>query len=138
DQRVNAIDFGKARNNATNFSNVLKLITPPETGGASSAAMAIAPEIVDSNIAEAPENLAADNGGSAAVSPAETPMAIDLLTLDTLPAADTSSGASSPTVAGSDAAQSYAALQTPDSPEYGEGGLEIDLLADLDPLVILP
>jgi len=141
DQRVNAFDFGIARDNSTGFLNALKLITVLETGGASSAAMAIAPQAAGSTVPEAPENFDAGNGDSAAVSPAETPMAIDLLTPGVLSAADTSSGASitaAPTVAENDAAQRYAVLQTPDFPENGEIGLEIGLLADLDPLLLLP
>ena len=68
-------------------------------------------------------------------------MAIDLLTVDTIPVADTSSRApfaTAPTVVQSDAEQRYAVLGASDFPEpsYGESGLEIDLLADLDPLVV--
>ena len=149
DRTVTATDQIIARNNTAVFQSLKFITVPLSPAGAPSAAPPIAlqiagieiqPAAVVPNVSGVTESFSGGDGGSAAVS-APAPMAIDLLTVNIFPVTDTSSGTSSaaaPTVVQDDAKQRYAVLAAPDSaePSYGEGELEIDLLADLDPLVV--
>ena len=158
DKTVGAADQIIARNNTT-FADALKLITVPASpAGSSPAAAAGVPQAVGtgiqpvaavSNLSEVSESFDVSDGDSNATATnaafglgnvgADTLMALDLLTVDIVPLTDASSGVSfamAPTIVQRDAAMRYSVLGTPDLPEYGDDELEIDLLADLDPLTV--
>jgi len=126
DRRVNATDQIIVRSNNA-FFDALRLITAPEApGGAPAAAPAPAPAMAP-QVAEASEP----------ETPEELPSEVDLLTVDVLGVQDVIGGGSetsAETVLHDYAAERQDVLQAPDSSEGDFGDLEVDLLADLDPL----
>jgi hypothetical protein len=124
DKLVNATDQIIARNNNT-FFDALKLITAPAAPPAGAPAAAPAPAIAPESFESAPSVVT------------DPMLGIDLPTVDVLAVDDVSaadSSASTETIVQDDAAERFDVLHASDTSESGDGELEIDLLADMDPL----